>query len=157
MVCLVSYGTFFLSLADEYGMPLKVFENLTGAALFRLYESPSVTLFDSHLQRMIEHIGDFPLSFLAGCSRRDEHFSEQGEDFQNIPCLDKHLNFFAGKLFHVKKLFPRTIEECMAQYKHIDDKDIAPAATFIRRCLTIDPSVRPSASELLQDEWFGNV
>jgi serine/threonine-protein kinase SRPK3 len=133
-------------------VPLKVFEQLTSATLFELYEP------DFHLQRIVEQIGDFPLSFLAGCRRRDQYFNEQGEDFfTNIPCMRKDLKIFAGKLLRVKKLYPRSIEDCIAHYKRVDDNDIAPAATFIRRCLTIDPSARPSASELLQDEWLSDV
>lgn len=64
---------------------------------------------------------------------------------------------FAGKLLRVKKLFQRTVERCIAHYNHVRDKDIAPAAAFIRRCLTIDPFVRPSASELSQDEWLIDI
>lgn len=57
----------------------------------------------------------------------------------------------------MKELFPRPIEECIAYYNRVEDKDIGPIAAFMRRCLTIDPSVRPSASELLQDEWLSDV
>ena len=57
----------------------------------------------------------------------------------------------------MKELFPRTIEECLAHYGRVGVKDLAPAAAFIRKCLAIDPSSRPSASELLQDEWFSDV
>jgi serine/threonine protein kinase len=28
------------------------------------------------------------------------------------------------------------------------------AARFIERCFTVDPAARPTATELLQDEWF---
>jgi serine/threonine-protein kinase SRPK3 len=43
----------------------KVFEHLIGFAFFQLYESSTVSATDSHLQRMIEHLGDFPPNFLA--------------------------------------------------------------------------------------------
>ena len=39
----------------------------------------------------------------------------------------------------------------------MDEKEIAPAATFIRKCLTIDPRARPTALELLDDEWLKDV
>ena len=51
-------------------------------------------------------------------------------------------------------LFPSEIEECLRPYKVMDEKDIPHAATFIRRCLTIDPRARPTALELLDDEWL---
>jgi serine/threonine-protein kinase SRPK3 len=36
----------------------------------------------------------------------------------------------------------------------MDEKEIAAAATFIRKCLMIDPCVRATALELLDDEWL---
>ncbi|TDL24708.1 kinase-like protein [Rickenella mellea] len=124
---------------DIWSVGCLVFEFLTGAALFRLYESESVTLSDVHLERVIELIGDFPPSFLARCRKRDDYFNVE------------------GKLLRITTLFPRTIAECVANYKHVDSKDVGPAAKFILRCLTIDPSARPSASELLLDEWLSDV
>jgi serine/threonine-protein kinase SRPK3 len=61
---------------------------------------------------------------------------------------------FKGSLLRVKKLVPQTIEECIRPYKVLDEKDIPAAAKFIRKCLTIDPSARPTALELLDDEWL---
>lgn len=61
---------------------------------------------------------------------------------------------FAGELLRVKKLFSRTVEECLVHYDHVGNKDIAFAAAFIRRCLTIDPSAR---LELLQDKWLNGI
>jgi len=67
------------------------------------------------------------------------------------------LSWFPGELLHVKKLFPHTVKKCIAHYGHVGDKDITPAAAFIQRCLTIDPSVHPSMSELLQDKWLIDI
>jgi serine/threonine-protein kinase SRPK3 len=47
-----------------------------------------------------------------------------------------------------------TIEECLRPYGVLDEKDIPAAAAFIRKCLTIDPSARPSAMDLSGDEWL---
>lgn len=49
------------------------------------------------------------------------------------------------------------MESCLRAYKVMDEKDIAPAAAFIRKCLTIDPHERPTALELLEDEWLKNA
>ncbi|KAG1721003.1 uncharacterized protein EDB91DRAFT_1088600 [Suillus paluster] len=49
------------------------------------------------------------------------------------------------------------IESCPRPYNVMDEQDIFPAAAFIRRCLTIDPNTRPTALELLDDEWPKNT
>lgn len=51
-------------------------------------------------------------------------------------------------------LRPSSIEDCLRAYKLLDEADIVPAATFMRRCLTIDPTVRATARELLEDGWL---
>jgi serine/threonine-protein kinase SRPK3 len=63
----------------------------------------------------------------------------------------------AGELLHIKEPSPHGLEDRIADYKHINKADIASVTVFIRRCLTIDPSVRPSALELLDDEWLCGV
>jgi hypothetical protein len=60
------------------GQNPKAFEYLTGVALFKLHESSSVSLGDVHLQRIIEHIGPLPPSFLQACPRATEFFDEKG-------------------------------------------------------------------------------
>jgi hypothetical protein len=63
----------------------------------------------------------------------------------------------AGKLLHIKEPFPHGLENCITDYKHINKADIASAAVLIQCCLTINPSVQPSALELLDDEWLHGV
>jgi serine/threonine-protein kinase SRPK3 len=63
----------------------------------------------------------------------------------------------AGELLRFKEPSPHNLEDRIADYKHLNKADIASAAIFMRRCLTIDPAVRPSALELLDDEWLRGV
>ncbi|KDR73028.1 hypothetical protein GALMADRAFT_281220 [Galerina marginata CBS 339.88] len=142
---------------DIWSVGCLVFEYLIGTPLFQLYESPSVSVADSHLQRMIELLGGFTPNFLSDCRNRADYFDEKGQNSQIFPVSITLIQIIVGELLRVKKLFPRTIEECIAHYGCLEDKDIVPAATFIRRCLTIDPSLRPSASELMQDEWLSDI
>jgi serine/threonine-protein kinase SRPK3 len=53
--------------------------------------------------------------------------------------------------------FPTPIEKLLDKYNRLKPEELAPAANFIRRCLTIDPSARPTAKELLEDEWLNDV
>ncbi|KAH7910212.1 kinase-like domain-containing protein [Hygrophoropsis aurantiaca] len=126
---------------DIWSVGCLVFEYLIGTALFRLYESPSqsISFEDSHLQRTLEIIGPFPSSFLDACPRRSEFFDQE------------------GSLIRIKKLSPRPIEDCMRIYNVLNEEDIPAAAAFARRCLTVDPGARPSALELLDDEWLRDV
>jgi serine/threonine-protein kinase SRPK3 len=48
------------------------------------------------------------------------------------------------------------IEQCIRLYGMYEE-DIPEAAAFIRRCLTIDPRIRPSALDLLDDDWLKGV
>jgi hypothetical protein len=57
----------------------QVFEYLIGIAFFQLYESSSTSLEDSHLRRILEHIGPFPSSFLEACQHRNHFFDAQCE------------------------------------------------------------------------------
>ena len=54
----------------------------------------------------------------------------------------------------MKTLSSRSIEDCLRVYRRLNEEDIGPTAVFMRRCLTIDPASRPSALELLEDEWL---
>ena len=73
----------------------KVFEHLTGFAFFELYESSTVSLADSHLQRMIEDLGDFPPNFLVDCRKRAKYFNDKGEQSKNVsPLYYRSLNYY---------------------------------------------------------------
>ncbi|KAG2146239.1 kinase-like domain-containing protein [Suillus clintonianus] len=123
---------------DIWSMGCLAFEYLTGAPMILLSESPSISMENLHLQRILEHIGPFPPSFLERCQRRADFFDEQGS-------------------LRVHNLIPQSMESCLRAYKVMGEKDISSAAAFIRKCLTIDPHARPTALELLDDEWLKNA
>jgi serine/threonine-protein kinase SRPK3 len=111
-----------------------------------------MSLEDVHLQRILEHIGPFPSGFLQTCQHRNDFFDEQGiiSQYPNKQILI----IYQGSLLRTHDLFPSAIEQCLRAYKVMDEKQIPPAATFIRRCLTIDPRERPTSLELLNDDWL---
>ena len=49
---------------------------------------------------------------------------------------------------------PTALEEILRSLEAMDEKEIPGAAAFMRRCLTLDPKLRPSAQELLKDSWL---
>ena len=56
----------------------QVFEYLTGAALFQLYETDTISIEDVHLRRITELTGqEFPKTFLEKCGRRDSFFDSK--------------------------------------------------------------------------------
>lgn len=109
-----------------------------------------------HLQQIFELMGHFPPSFLEGCCHRADFFDHLGK-LSHFHINQQLLNSFKGSLHRVHDLFPSTIENCLRLYNVMEEKDIPPAAAFIRRCLTIDPRARPTALELLDDEWLKNA
>jgi serine/threonine protein kinase len=38
-----------------------------------------------------------------------------------------------------------------------DEAELLRASRFITRCLTVDPTLRPTAAELLKDEWIAHA
>ena len=46
------------------------------------------------------------------------------------------------------------VEEYLRRYSSLSSDEIAEASAFMRRCLVVDPSRRPTAAELLQDSWL---
>ncbi|KAG1744912.1 uncharacterized protein EDB91DRAFT_1345806 [Suillus paluster] len=64
---------------------------------------------------------------------------------------------YLHRTLRVHNLFPNPIESFLRTYHNMDETDILPAAAFIRRCSTIDPRARPTALELLEDEWLTNA
>jgi len=48
----------------------------------------------------------------------------------------------------IPNLYPSSIEMALAIYEILPEEEIAPAASFIKVCLRLDSSDRPSAQEL---------
>lgn len=64
---------------------------------------------------------------------------------------------FSGALLRATNLTPSNYEEILRAIGTVDEDDATSIATFIRRCLTIDPASRPTALELLKDTWLQDV
>jgi serine/threonine-protein kinase SRPK3 len=124
-----------------------MFDYFTGARLLDFYQPASVT-FDLHLQCIAEYLGLFPPSLRAVVTVKNISMSKVYIFIYTLCASHKPTD----ELLRIKEPSPHTLEDRIADYKHLNKADIASAAVFIRRCLTIDASVRPSALELLDDD-----
>ena len=59
-----------------------------------------------------------------------------------------------GNLLRITDLHPSSIEQELAKYKLLPTEEITPAASFIKACLRLDPSDRPSTRELEVHPWL---
>ncbi|KAJ7109950.1 kinase-like domain-containing protein [Mycena epipterygia] len=119
---------------DVWSVGCLVFCLLTGHSLFHQQDggySPHV-----HLQDIVDLLGPFPNAFLEKCTLRDEYFDSEGGLLQIETELDSRL--------------PSLIE----MLEMHDAPEVDAVARFMRRCLTLDFEARPSAAELLEDEWL---
>ena len=66
--------------------------------------------------------------------------------------LNQYLHL--GTLLHTNKFMPITLEVILRSLEAVDEDEIPGTAAFLRRCLSLDPKLRPSAQELLKDSWL---
>ena len=62
----------------------------------------------------------------------------------------------SGKLLRIDQMFPMSLEQAMINYGLLET-EVAPAATFIRACLRLNPEERSSARDLLAHPWLENA
>jgi len=89
---------------------------------------------------------------------RTKYFDDEGEMsmpfyWTAFPVLMNELSN-AGKLLRIPDLYPVSIETALANYKILPEEEITPAAAFIRECLQLNSSDRPSAKELELHPWL---
>lgn len=86
---------------------------------------------------MVEYLGPFPPQFLESCSRRSDYFDEDGN-------------------LRVENFSSASIDNILIELQ-VNREDVPGAAAFIRRCLTLDSALRPTAQELLHDTWLESI
>ncbi|KAI9058645.1 kinase-like protein [Trametes sanguinea] len=121
---------------DIWAVGCMLVHGLTGANLFIDSDIERYSQ-EMHLVRIAELLGAFPADFLQRCSSREQLFDRLAQSLRETgPSLETWLTSFDWVR------------------REMSSQDIAAIARFLRRCFTIDPQRRPTASELLQDEWF---
>ncbi|KAJ2936997.1 hypothetical protein H1R20_g91, partial [Candolleomyces eurysporus] len=121
-----------------------MFDRVHSRPIFNLRGVPEgIKVADVHLTRMQELLGPFPSSFLDRCSRRDKYFDKSGKLLRKP---DSTTLTGLGDL-----------EQRMSELKgRVPYGELAELVNFMRRCLTIDPELRPSAEELLEDPFLAD-
>ncbi|KAI0633931.1 kinase-like domain-containing protein [Trametes polyzona] len=88
---------------------------------------------------MYDLLGPFPRSFLKRCRKADKYFDEKG-----ARCFP----WYGDDCITLDQWLPPRMEP------ETSSSEIAATLRFVRRCLTIDPTERPTAAELLADSWL---
>ncbi|EMD35518.1 hypothetical protein CERSUDRAFT_116256 [Gelatoporia subvermispora B] len=81
-------------------------------------------------------VGPYPSAFLSSCRHRKVYLNHQGEPIKRSATV-----------------YP-SIRDILHRNPALTEHDTADAEHFIRRCLTIDPKMRPTARDLLSDDWL---
>ncbi|KAI0630564.1 kinase-like protein [Trametes polyzona] len=128
----------------RWGQPLDVWEAgimvlalLTQGGPFQPSEDVQTCLASMHAL-----LGPFPAEFLRRC--RDD-------GSKSMP-IDKHAMFLLTR----PPENPVPLEYWLAAVldSPMSARDIADSSRFVRRCLAIDPTARPTTAELLEDPWL---
>lgn len=138
----------------------QVFECLDGSNIFDPRQYGSHSAEQSLLLQMVERTGEqFDRSFLESCSRRDLFFTPEGtygvllnKLIISLPAGEK-----TGDLRIRRHPMPHIIENSFVNYPFYGKVEAGKAADFIRRCLRLNPADRPTAAQLLEDEWLQGV
>ncbi|EJD45555.1 kinase-like protein, partial [Auricularia subglabra TFB-10046 SS5] len=129
--------------ADIWTFGCMVYEIVAGRRLF-LYETNRkwcLTPAENMLYQMLLRTGEraFSAEQLRASPRAREYFS-----------LD-------GRLKNNPDVFHWPIEALFRDLDGLPDEYAATTATFMRRCLRLNPADRATAAQLLEDEWFADA
>ncbi len=138
----------------------QVFELITGQNLFEYvpYPDRGLDAAAGHLWQMICFTGEeFEPKQLRWSQRAIQYFERTTCGFCHVPSEENVLYILDLHPGYLKENPPRIIypfETPLRKYKAISEEDVLVTATFMRRCLRLDPNDRPSAEQLLDDPFW---
>jgi serine/threonine-protein kinase SRPK3 len=100
----------------------------------------------------------FTAEQLQASNDADLYFdSTCSSSFPPITCIINSVHTSTGTLKSRLPKFRNPFALSLRNYKVLPEPDVLATAAFIERCLRLDPKNRPSAEELLEDEWWKDV
>ncbi len=161
--CLVrSYLFRSLCQATHLAFP-QVFELITGHNLFEYvpYPDRGLDAAAGHLWQMICFTSEeFEPKQLRWSQRAIQYFERTTCGFWHFYPEENVLYILDLHPGYLKENPPRFIyplETPLRKYKAISEEDVLVTATFMRRCLRLDPNDRPSAEQLLDDPFWAEM
>ncbi|EPS94311.1 hypothetical protein FOMPIDRAFT_1134622 [Fomitopsis schrenkii] len=128
---------------DIWNFGCLMYEFARGAVLFDpswKNEETSMDFVETHLAQIVSVFGPFPPSFIAEGRKAREYFDETGTFCRLRKPGDYNI----------------TLEGLLARGEH-PPEELPEAVDFFRRALTIDPTARWSATQLLTHPWMQGV
>ena len=124
-----------------------IYELITGKTLFGIKESDEDLQNFEHLALMIKYFGKMPADYIDEGHQSDVYFTESRK-----PKL---------KNKRYKDINPRPLklmleEAALPQFKD-NPLELELFCNFLTKCFRYWPKQRPSAKDLLNDEWFDSV
>ena len=132
----VLIGSGYSTSADIWSLACMIFELVTGDYLFDPKGSDEYPRDEDHLALIIELLGPIPTEMIAKGKRSATFFNRKGD------------------LRHIKQLRYWGLAEVLMQKYRLPSREAAELAHFLLPMLSIDPTKRATAQQLLLHPWI---
>lgn len=137
--------------ADIWSLGCIIYELFHHKTLFRLEEDKEKDQDFQHLYLMQKYIGKLPVDFIDEGHVSDEYFTNTKKPkFKSKKYREKMEN-------EPQRLLQTHFEEKNLPQFHNNEEEFKLFFNFLMKCFIYWPKHRPSARELLQDDWFNTI
>jgi hypothetical protein len=133
----------------------KVFELLTGMALFRAQSEEGITKEEVQLKMMVNLLGEIPREMLSQGNHTGKYFNQgnAAEALVDIPGRFRSDPELVPKESSIRRVL-EILKEKSKRYIDLSAEEILVVDDLLCRMWTISPSQRETAETLLQHSWF---